>query len=57
MRNKPMMEFLFSNGASVNLVDSLGCSALHYALLNSSDDLTEYLLEQEADITIVDKVK
>ena len=51
--NKRMVEMLLSRGAAINHQNTVGNTALHYAMAFDTDGLLgEYLIERGADDTI-----
>jgi ankyrin repeat protein len=53
-----LVELLLGNGASVNLQDSEGATALMYAVENGSLSIAKLLLARvECDVDIVDNVR
>lgn len=47
---------LLENGADPNVVDTLGNSALHYAVYYKNTSLAAKLLEHEVNIEVINKV-
>ncbi|AAF44378.1 ankyrin repeat family protein [Fowlpox virus] len=53
--NKKMIELLCLHGININVKDDKGYTALYYTICNNNYDMVCFLLEKNADISIVNK--
>lgn len=50
-----IVEYLFENGADINLVDAYECTALHRACQSCNNDIVEFLLDNGANPNLPNK--
>ncbi|KAH7269124.1 ankyrin repeat-containing domain protein, partial [Fusarium redolens] len=54
-QNRPMVQALIANGASVEHQDSAGLTALHHAAIAGFNDGLDLIIDETADLNVPDK--
>lgn len=56
IQNCNLVRTLLNHRASINIMDNIGCTALHYTILNNDEDSFNLILERKPNLSIIDKV-
>ena len=54
--NVEIVKFLLEKGANVDVQDSIGCAAIHYAVTLNNLTVFEALMDHDARLDIIDRV-
>jgi len=56
MGNSQIVQTLLNHKSSINCTDNIGCTALHYTILNNDRKSFNLILERKPNLNFIDKV-